>query len=428
VQLGRDRRGQEASMTDRNEPRLPLSRLEEAVARGIITAQQLDALRAMSPSTEREEPPEARRGLNAVSIAYYIGAAAVVFAFGWFIIDRWEMLGPAGVLTVSLLYAAIFTVTARAVGRLGFRTASALAVLLATTMAPVVMWSLLRLTGLWYEPDIHRGLPYVAPVDVLETLRWIPLDLAVALAALVALRRVHFALLALPVAIALPLTMGHAMPLFLDPDIMTEMLGWITLVSGGLLLACGYRLDRHPRDDQDYAGWVYLVGLLAIAFALIDVWHAMGYLRHGLPLLAAGFFALALLLHRRIFTIFGALAVVVYLAYLAFDVFREAVSFPIVLATFGMSVIVLTVLLQRRYPALARQVEGRQRGQRVVPHAGLVFGGAITVTLALLLVQLPGAQARAAEGRLQARQHALDAYRAQQHRARPDSPRPPVSR
>ncbi len=413
-------------MTDRSEQQVPLSRLEDAVARGIITAEQLAALRAMPEGVGPEPASEPRRGLNAVFIAYYVGAAAVVFAFGWFIIDRWQALGPAGVLGVSLLYAGIFILTARITGRLGFRIASALGVLLAVAMAPAVMWSLLSLAGLWYEPEIQRGLPYVAQIDVLEVLRWIPPDLATALAALMALRRVHFAALALPVAIALPLTIGHAMPLFLDPDIVGDMVGWVALVSGVVLVACGYWVDRHPRDDEDYAQWVYLVGLFTLVFAVLVEWHAMGNLRHALPVLAVGLFALSLLLHRPTFAVFGALGVFVYLAYLAFDVFRTAMSFPIVLATFGISVIVITVSLQRRYPALARQVEERQQGQRVVPHAGLVFGGAIAVALTLTGAQLPGAHERAAEVQALARRHALDLYRAQQHRPKPASSRPGV--
>ncbi len=424
-------------MTDRNEAQIPLSRLEDAVQRGVISAEQLAALRAMpepvatAPAAEPSAAPaaaEAARGLNAVSIAYSVGAAAVVFAFGWFIVDRWDALGPAGVLGVSLLYAGIFILTSRVVGRLGFRTASALAVLLAVAMTPVAAWSVLELGGLWYEPGIPRDFPYFAQADVLETLRWIPIDLAAALAALVALRRVHFAVLALPVAIALPLVVGHAMPLFFDPDIVPVMVGWMAFVSAVALVACGYWVDRHPRDDEDYARWVYLVGLCTLAFALLAEWDAMGYLRHGLPVLAVGLFALSLLLRRPIFVVFGALGVFCYLAYLAFDVFRTALSFPIVLATFGASVIVIAVWLQRRYPALARRVEARQRGQRIVPHAGLAFGGAIVVAVALMAAQLPDAHERARSARVAARRNALAAYREQRHRPRhrpvpqPESP------
>jgi hypothetical protein len=114
------------------------------------------------------------------------------------------------------------------------------------------------------------------------------------------------------------------------------------------------------------------------------------------------------------FAVFGALGFVGYLAYLAFDVFRTTLNFPIVLATFGIGVIVITVWLQRRYPALARRVEHRRSGQRSVPHAGLVFGGAIVVALALAASRLPGARERAANAWMRQRRTALQMHRLRQ--------------
>ena len=417
-------------MPDHGDDQLPVSRLEDAVARGIITAEQLRAIRDM-PAGEAAPPerrPEARRGLNAVTIAYYVGGAAVVFAFGWYIVDRWDKLGAGGVLVVSLLYAAIFALTARYLGRLGYRTAAAMVTLLAVAMAPLVAWALLKLTGLWYEPSRTRGAYALLAVDLLESLRWIPLELVTALAALVALRRVHFGILALPVAAALPVVAAQAMPLFMDPEITSEIAPWLNLVSAVVVIACGYWVDQHPRDDEDYARWVYLVGLVTLTVGVMGAWQSAGYERHGLPALAAGLFALSLFLRRPTVLVFGASAFVGYLAYLAFDVFRTALSFSVVLATFGLCVIVLTVWAQRRYPALARRVEERQAGLRAVPHAGLVFGGAVLVALTLYAVQLPAAHERVADRWAQTRLMALRMHRMRTqppvHRT-PPRPTPP---
>ncbi|MHB1861958.1 MAG: hypothetical protein ACYCVL_03220 [Gemmatimonadaceae bacterium] len=412
---------------------ITLDQLRQAVARGIISAEQLDALLAARPAAPgRHAAAEAPRELNAVTIAYYVGAAAVVFAFGWFLVDRWQALGAAGVLAIAVTYAAIFAFTARFLGRLGFRTASALAALLTVMMAPVATWSLLQLAGLWYEPGALAGPTYGMRVDVLETLRWIPVELATALAALVAIRRVRFAVLALPVAAVVPLVAGHLVPLVLDPDIAREMTAWMLLVSGAALIALGYATDRRQRGDEDYAGWVYLAGLVALAIGVLSAWSYAGAIRHALPAAALALFALSLYLRRPMFLIFGAIGVVGYLAYLAFNVFRNALSFPVVLATFGVCVILLTVWLQRRYPALARQVEVAQGGRRAVPHAALVFGGAVAVMTGLLVSRLPDAHDRAADQWGRVRRTALEAHRRQHHAARDSNrlravpPRPPT--
>jgi hypothetical protein len=402
-------------LSNHDEAPVPISRLEDAVARGIISATQLNAIRALSetePSGPPAEPsPEARRAFNAVTIAYYVGAAAVVFAFGWFVVDRWDALGAAGVLAIALLYTAIFGLTARFLARLGFQTAAAVATLLTVTMTPLAAWAILDLTGLWYEPGAVAGT-YLPRVDLLESLRWIPLELATALAALVALRRVHFAVLAIPVAVALPVVLAQALPLFIDPEIVPEMVNWLAIVSATLVLVGGYWVDQHPRDGEDYARWIYLVALVTLFAGVVGAFPEARYERHGLPALAAGLFALSLFLRRPMFLVFGAIGFVGYLAYLAFDVFRAALSFPIVLATFGIGVIVGTVWLQRRYPALARRVEEHQAGLRAVPHARLVFAGAGIVAMTLFAAQFPGARDRAADRRAQARRSALQVHRA----------------
>lgn len=419
-------------MPNRPEDRISRQRLEDAVTRGIITAEQLQAIRALpephpvlgpgAASPPPGEGEETRRGLNAVTIAYAIGGVTVLFAFGWYIVDRWNALGPGGVLAVALVYAAVFALTARVVGRLGFHTASAVATLLAVGMTPLVAWSLLRLAGLWYVPGPARPAPLRTRVDILEQLRWIPLELATALAALVALRRVHFGILAVVPAAVLPMVVGHLMPLVLDPDIAGVMSPWATIVSAVVLLGCGYVAQQRTADGEDYAQWIYLAGLVTLAMGIGGAWSFAGHERHALPAIAVGLFALSLFLRRPMFLFFGAFGFIGYLAYLAFDVFRRTLSFPIVLATFGLVVITVTVWLQRRYPALARRVDERQGGRRVLPHAPLVFGGAAVVALATFFAELPAAKTRAAEAR--ARRHDAAVLMLQrQNRARADSAR-----
>jgi hypothetical protein len=80
-------------------------------------------------------------------------------------------------------------------------------------------------------------------------------------------------------------------------------------------------------------------------------------------------------------------------AYLAFDVFRRTLGFSIVLAGFGITIILLTVWLQKRYPALARRVaEERGAGRPALPGGSWVFGLGVLLTLVLLLTAPPRAR------------------------------------
>src|SRR5215217_6844818 len=72
---------------------VPAQALRAAVARGVITEAQHAAVLALAgmapPAEQRGEAP---RGFNWVTVAYAAGAAAVLFAFGWFLVDRWSAL------------------------------------------------------------------------------------------------------------------------------------------------------------------------------------------------------------------------------------------------------------------------------------------------------------------------------------------------
>src|SRR5687767_14310674 len=123
---------------------LTQQQLVDAVQRGIISPAQYDALLAMEPpdapayfgpgggvldavavaeaGTGREPP----RGFNWITITYYLGALTVMFAFGWFLVDRWKALGPGGILAVTSVYAALFVAAGEYLRRQGFRVAGGL--------------------------------------------------------------------------------------------------------------------------------------------------------------------------------------------------------------------------------------------------------------------------------------------------------------
>ena len=369
------------------------SRLDEAVARGIITAAQREAI--LSLGDESAAPAaataEAPRGFNGVNVAYAVGAVAVLFAFGWFLFERWSTLGALGVLLVSLGYAALFATAAHVLARLGFRTASAVATLLAVGMTPVVTWAVLALSGVWYEPaSFPRVPPQVHPA---ESTRWLPIELATILVASIAIWRVRVGLLALPIAIASAFGALHLIPVIFDPAIAFRIQPWMSLFIGCTLLLAGYAADRR-RDEADYAQWLYAVALLAIALGLAELW---GTYRRGVPhliaVLSIGAVIVSLYLRRRMFLVFGAAGAIAYLAYLAFDVFRRTLGFSIVLAGFGLTVIALTVWLQRRYPAIARRMAAQRGDARPrLPGDYTVFGVATALTFILLLTSPPRAR------------------------------------
>ncbi len=356
---------------------IPLEALDQAVADGVITAAQRDAL--VRTARRPEEPslpsPEAGPGLNPVMVAYSVGAAIVLFAFGWFMVDRWRDLGPPGVLAIAIAFGTVLVIAARMLRTAGFPTAAGWTTVLAVLMAPMAMWALLRLTNLWPAPTT-----FFANEPTIQSWLWLTLELTTIAAALVALRFNRFPHLALEIAVAAALSVPALAIIVYGSEFgIRYMVEWMLHAVGTGLLAIGYAIHRRG-EEKEMSNWFYLVGLTCTSLAWAFGWGDHDSARMALPVVALSALAAAVFLRRRVFFLFGILGVFAWLAYLAFDVFREVASFPVVLATFGISIILLTVLAQRRYPAILALVDSRRGGR-----SGTLPGDQVTALMPFVI-------------------------------------------
>lgn len=370
---------------------ISLARLRAAVQRGVITPAQYDAL-VENAGRSPAAAPEAAHGLNAVTVAYYLGAAAVVFALAWFVAERWRDLGPWGVLAVALAYAAGFLLAARWLGRAGYAFAAGLVTVLAVATAPLAGWALLSITGWWWTPPRGR-------FSVHDELRWVPLDLVLALAALVALRRVRFGLLALPACAGIWLALVHLRPLLREPLLGHHVDPYLNVTTGLAFLVAGFVADRRRADrgaTADPAPWPHVVGLLTLMAAVADLWGDAAGIPHGAAALSLLAIAIGLRVARLPWVLAGVVGVLAYMGHLV-GRFRDTTLFPIALALAGAAVIGMAVLLQRRYPRLRGAVR-----RTVRPLPGGLAGPLAALGLSLALLLWAGARAddwQAAEDR-----------------------------
>ena len=401
--------------------------IDAAVSRGIIDGVQADRLRALAAELDGDNvviesrpdvvarPVEARRGFNGVTIAYSAGALLVLFALGWFLVDRWMRLGALGVLVTSAIYAAAFAVTGTALRRRGFRVAGALLATLAVCMTPVWTYAILRLVGEWPSPELWND-PIVRYDPWIAT-RAIILELATIGVALATIRKVRFFVLGLPLAaafVALLLHLGQALG---DPRTAWYTGKYYVATCACLVLAIAYLIDRNQSPDEDHALWFYIGGEVMLLYAYLALWNGLGAWRHALPLTALAFLVAALYLRRRVLLVGTGVAAFGYLAYLAFDVFERVLALPVALAGLGLLVIVATVWAQRRFPALVERVSraGGAGKKRLPAHLVAAFG---PLAIALTALVFAG---REAEERTMDREFRERYYRRQSY-MRPRQP------
>ena len=377
-----------------------------ALERGIIDATQRDRLHVLAAElfTEDRALPhataapslEARGSFSVITVAYALGALLVLFALGWFLVDRWSKLGPAGVLLVAGGYAGAFALAGTTLRSRGFPMAGGITIVLAVMMTPVWAWAVLRLTSLW--PDPAAASDPLATYDPYLYSRAVILDLATIGVALATLRRVRFGALGAPIAIAFVALLIHLGTALGDPDLAWYVGRYYQLVVACATLAIAYALDRRQPPREDYALWFYIAGVVMLVVGYGAVWSSIGAWRHALPLVAVSLVAASLYLRRRVLVIGGGLAAFAYLAYLAFDVFRRVVALPVAIAALGLLVIVTAVWVQRRFPALIERVSRQQDTHRkALPTGPIAVLGPLAIALTAMLFAMGEARERTAD-------------------------------
>ena len=348
--------------------------LDDATRGGVITGDVAIALRrfardraAVSATPAAREPA---RGFNAITVAYGLGALLVLFASVWFLVDRWTILGAPGVMAVALGYAAVLVAAAVWMHRHQFPQASGVAVVLAIAVTPIVVWAILTMAGRWPEP---RSGDALLRSDQWMAAQWLVIDFSTLLVALLVVRRHRVAVLMYPLAIGLGWVLFHLILFVRDEGGMEGFERWAMLAAGFIVLAVADGLERWQSAEcaaggragsqvDDFAGPFWLTGIIIASASYVNIWSRTEGWKHLMPVVWLVLIAASLYLRRRLLLLGGVLGIFGYLAYLAGEVFRDYVSFPILLAGFGILLILVTVWTQVRFPALANRLDARRDG------------------------------------------------------------------
>jgi hypothetical protein len=293
---------------------------------------------------------ERRKGFNLVTVAYYFGAMLMISACAWFLGDKWNELGSPGILGTVVVYMMIAAGLGWWLRNKGYIVGGSLLITVAICLVPLLTYTIEDILGLW--PSEHPGAyenyyPWING-------SWIVMELATIAAAAIALRYVRFAFLTAPIAFSFWfLSMDLAELISNNADLTWKTREWISVIVGLCILLVGYGLEKllhNPSEarSEDFAFWCYLFGMMAFWGGLTSMNSGSEMMRVLYALLNVAFIWLAVKLRRSTFLVFGALGVHLYLGHLAYEVFKDSFFFPFALALLGLSLILLTVWMQRR--------------------------------------------------------------------------------
>lgn len=327
--------------------------LDWAASQGLITHPQADTLWQALSSRVTDERPQ----FNFANVAFYFGALIIISAMTWFMSLTSESFGGGGIFLLAIAYGFCFTLAGSSLYfRQNLKVPGGLLFAVAVCMTPLAIYGLQRWTGFWIQGNPGTYRDYYLWIKG----SWFLMELGTIIAGLIALRFVRFPFLTAPIAFSL-----YFMSMDLTPLIFGKNgFNWNQrlLVSMWFGIACivvAYLVDiRIRRRDGDFAFWLYLFGLMAFWFGITLTGDGNEFQKIIYCLINLGLMLLSVVLRRKAFMVFGAIGVFVYLTYLAYDVFKNSLLFPLALTALGISIIYLGVLYQRQSGNLERLFEG----------------------------------------------------------------------
>jgi hypothetical protein len=319
--------------------------LQQAAANAGLTPDDAQAL--WSQLTAR---PDADAHFEPAHVGYYFGALLVIGAMGWFMTSGWDSFQGWQLFAVALAYAVVFVLVGRRLwAQPLFRIPAGLLVTMAVCMVPLMVYGLERQFHLWPSIDPGSYTRFHPYIDA----SWVLMEVATLVASLVALRYFPFPFLTAPAAYALWYMSMDLTALIFRQRWTWRELCWISVAFGLTMLLVSYWLDH--KTELDYSFWGYLFGLLTFTGGLSLLGSGSQLAKFGYCLIHVGLILVSLLIQRRVFLIFGALGVFIYLCNEAYTYFRNSTAFPFVLSAIGIALIFAAMQFKKNEASLQQK-------------------------------------------------------------------------
>lgn len=353
-------------MSDENAPLSPAERttvtisprdLDRAVQAELLNGDQARALWGFlaAHAPQSAAAPDVPR-FSFGHTLYYFGGLIAIAAMSLFMTLTWDALGPWGICTLALVYAAACWALAETLHARGLDIPAGLLAALAVCLVPLITWSAQNALGLW--PEVSGGITgerlsqYHQWIDA----RWLTLEIATLVMAALALWRMPLPFMVMPVAVTLWYMSMDVSRVGETGNIDFDHARLVSLVFGIAMCVVAGALDlyRHRRGTRDFATWLYLFGALAAWGSITLSYSESQIAKHAYGLFNAGLVLFGAIIGRRVFTVLGAIGVAVYLGYLAFELFQDSRLFPLALSAIGLGLVALGIWWQRHEAALIR--------------------------------------------------------------------------
>lgn len=287
-------------------------------------------------------------------LLWYGGALTIIGAMTLFATLAFAQMGGVALALTAFVYAGVFLLAGDQLWRRGLTTPGGLMIAVAVGMAPLAVFGIQDTLGAWGP----QGTPGTY-VDFYRWIHgsWLPMEFATLAAGALALYFYRFPFIVAIMAFALWfLSMDLAPVLFHTPDLSLDERRDVSLYFGLALLLIAWAVDL-AATRADFAFWLHLV-------AAVTFWGGLSLQDGGTEwsmalycLINVGLVLLAIFLARRVYAVFGAIGICIYVGHLVGEVFKDSLLFPFALSVLGAAVMGAGLWLYPRRQAFAAWVD-----------------------------------------------------------------------
>lgn len=329
--------------------------LDEAESRSVLQPGQAAGLWAFLQERERDTPT-----FKPAHILYYLGGLIAIGAMTLFMTLGWERFGGRGLLVIALCYAVVALALTEWLLRRQLTLPAGITAALAVALVPLAVYGAQQVLGLW-PPSDKPGAGYRDYHTYIDW-RWLVMEFATLAAGAIALWRYRLAFLVMPVAVTLWYLSMDLTPFLFggDPkEFFSDEGKRVSMVFGLAMTLVALWVDLRTRTRRDFAFWLYVFGVLTFWGGLTSMnsdseLGKFVYACINLLLVAVG-----AALSRRVFAVFGAIGVALYLGHLSHTVFKDSLLFPVALTAIGLAVVAAGVWWQRHEQAIGQRLRSR---------------------------------------------------------------------
>ncbi|WP_417438115.1 DUF2157 domain-containing protein [Idiomarina sp.] len=319
--------------------------LSEAADKNIISTSQADALFEFFKEQHQDKPQ-----FTFNHVLYYLGGLIAIGAMTLFMNLGWESFGGAGIVLISVLYAAIGLKLTHVFSAKSLSIPAGICATFVVCLTPLAIYGLQQWLGVWPDETVYREYHrYIK-------WHWIYMELATLAVGVIMAWKYKYPFLVMPIAVTLWYMTMDITVMIAGGDLSWELRKLVSLYTGLLMIGFAFWVDIRSRDTADYAFWIYIFGALAF-------WGSLSFMESDSELSKFVYFCVNLLmigvgvlLVRRVFVVLGALGSCFYLGYLAQDVFQDSWLFPVALTAIGLGIVYLGILWQKHEKTMTNKL------------------------------------------------------------------------